>query len=379
MGKGERKMIANIEPVSLIELARPTEFRVGYPHQKLEDRTFIIQVDARPLAKLFQDAARGQRVYELMSIERPGDILHYLWLTVPDRESGLAKATTERHASQFRYRGPMGDVCHMPFTEFDTGFIFDGDDTDDVFFMWDDFKESQEWRPYPFRLLSVAKSAQEKLRNSSDYLVQYELALMQQRMHRQDFWSSIRRYCEMEFKSPAIETAPAEVFDCIVRLAQQPNVNSVSCPFQDFDLWRTLIAEQVRRSTARGVAPQEALQLNGPDSGIPYIRGSNYYQDRDWGGEVHIPYEGATGGDLFIQPKWFGFSAELARKAPTLSHAVFGQYAVDGFKTCKYLLTRLSALGELPCATRTIVGEWVMYTAREDQLHASTLDVKVAP
>jgi len=372
-------MTIDTETDEWIEIARPVVMRVGYPHQAMEDRTFIIHVDARPLKKLIRDAALGQRVYELMSIKRPGDILHYLWVTVSDRSSWLVKATTKRYASQFRLRAPMGDVCHMAFTELDAGFIYDGDDTEQNTMLWLSFKETQEWRQYPSRLLSEIESAQKKLCSSTDYLVQHEIALMQQRAHRQDFSSSVRRYCELESRPVATEVVPVEVFDCIVRLAQREDVKSVSCPFQDFGMWRALIAEQVRRSVALGVTPTEALALNGPDSGIPFVSVSNYRQDRDWGGEVHIPYEGATGGDLFIQPAWFGFSAEEARNAPTLSHPVFGNYAVVGGKTWKYLLTRCQALGELACATRTSVGGWVLYEVRQAESQAQLIDLKVVP
>lgn len=372
-------MTIDTETDESTEIARPVEMRVGYPHQAMEDRTFIIHVDARPLTKLIRDAALGQRVYELMSIERPGDILHYLRVTVSDRSSGLAEVVAKRYASQFRFRAPMGEVSHMAFTEFDAGFIYDGDDTEQDTMLWFSFKETQEWRQYPSRLLSKIESAQRTLASSADYLVQHEIALMQQRAHRQDFSSSVRRYCELESRPVATEVVPVEVFDCIVRLAQREDVKSVSCPFQDFGLWRTLIAEQVRRSVALGVAPQDALCLNGPDSGIPFVSVSNHREDRDWGGEVHIPYEGATGGDLFIQPTWFGFSAEDARNAPTLTHPVFGNYVVVGGKTWKYLLTRCKTLGELPCATRTAVGDWVLYEVRQAESQVPLIDPKVVP
>jgi len=54
----------------------------------------------------------------------------------------------------------------------------------------------------------------------------------------------------------------------ILSLATQDDIHSISCPFNDFDLWRGLLQEQVRRSQASGLAPQEALCLIGPSSGI---------------------------------------------------------------------------------------------------------------
>lgn len=354
-----------LEQDVLDKLATPVEVRAGYPHQKKEDRTFVFQVDARPLVRLILDASRGQRVYELMSIERPGDLLHYLWVTVPDRLSELAKTAAREYDRKCGLGAPMGDVCHMAFKVFDAGFVYDGDDTDQETMLWLSFKDSEEWRQHSSSLLPVVKTAQANLSSRSDYLVQREIALMRQHAHRQDFSLTVTRYCELESEHASTEPVPPEVFDCIVRLAQREDVKSVSCPFDDFELWRTLIAEQVRRAEAQGQESNEVLRLSGPDSGISFVRVSNYRPDRDWGGEVHIPYEGATGGDLFVQPKWFGFSADAARKARTLSYAVFGNYAVHGFKTCKHLLTRSQTLGEIPCATRTAVGDWFWYEAPE--------------
>ena len=111
-----------------------------------------------------------------------------------------------------------------------------------------------------------------------------------------------------------------------------------------------------------GLAPQEAFRLNGPDSGIPLVSDESTRKDVEWGGEIHIPYEGVCGGDVFIQPHWFGFSPEQARLAPTLSEAVFGDFALNGYKTCNYLLTRWKDLGEIACAKRIEVGDWLLYS-----------------
>jgi len=159
----------------------------------------------------------------------------------------------------------------------------------------------------------------------------------------------------------------------IVSIASQPNVHSVSCPFQDYDLWRALVAEQVQRSRAMQVEPQVAFRLNGPDGGVPNVhtRGGECRIDREWGGEIHIPYEGVAGGDLFIQPKWFGFVPALARRAPTLAQAVFGNHALDGYKTCNYLITHWRTLGELECADRTEIGDWVLYADKTMRLDAA--------
>lgn len=359
-------------------LAKPKVFRVGYLRQPMGARTFVTEVDARPLAKLLADAAKGQRVYELLSIQRPGDILHYLWVTVPDRSSALAGHVIYQHKAnpENLFADQIGEVCEMRFVEFDRCFPLLGDDTAADADLWRTYVNTQEWRQYPAELLGLVKLAQMALRHWDDYLVQREIDRMGRGQHHLDFLAQVPRFCRIEPLEPIKPTMsqvtaeapiPPELFELIVRLARQPDVQSVSCPFQDYWLWRELVAEQVRRSIALAVEPQVALRLNGPDSGIPFV--SNYWlrPDLEWGGEVHIPYEGTCGGDLFIHPSWFGFMHNAARIAPTLSQAVFGSPGAVGFKTCKYLLTRAKKLGEIACATRMEVGDWILYTATTPQ------------
>jgi hypothetical protein len=142
---------------------------------------------------------------------------------------------------------------------------------------------------------------------------------------------------------------PEPVVQKILQLIQQDDVRSVSCNYDDSELWRKLIAEQVLRAKRTGLPPQEAFTLSGPDGGL-------------WdtpvealGGVVHIPYEGIRGGDLFLYPTWRKFNAEGAEKTGRLSTAIG--------RCCHYLLSPVD-FGELNCATRTPIGEWVLYKAK---------------
>lgn len=166
-----------------------------------------------------------------------------------------------------------------------------------------------------------------------------------------------------------------ELQKTIRALAQQPDIRSISCPFDDFFLWEDLIREQVRRAKATSLPPQEALCLMGPDSGIPGITSPRFIDDEDaagnnpaepdprtgllaphaWGGEVHIPYEGACGADLFILPKWHNlFPERLLAPGAKLSYLLGG-------RKCNYLLTNRN-IGEISCATRVEVSGWFLYT-----------------
>ena len=150
-----------------------------------------------------------------------------------------------------------------------------------------------------------------------------------------------------------------ELRQIILTLAKQPDIHSVSCPFNDYNLWLGLLQEQARRSQATGLQREEAFYLCGPDSGIPGME--KYDSDADaWvfdppptGGDIHIPYEGVTGADLFIIPAWRLIKPGAGHEPEKLSHAVG--------KPCNYALSHRD-LGIFDSATRSMVAAgWYLY------------------
>jgi len=133
---------------------------------------------------------------------------------------------------------------------------------------------------------------------------------------------------------------PESVIALIGELIKRDTVQSVSFPFNNSKVWRLLIDEQVRRAKQTGLPLQKAFTLSGPDGGLSC-------DPSEWGGAVHIPYEGVCEGDLFIAPLWRNFIRE--NNSATLSTSYH------------YLLLQRD-LGELNCATRRIIGDgWVLY------------------
>jgi hypothetical protein len=153
--------------------------------------------------------------------------------------------------------------------------------------------------------------------------------------------------------------ASPEVFRTIRALIKLDHVESVSCPFDDVDLWRDLIAEQVRRAARLNVAPQNAFTLCGPDSGLEIDAVA-------LGGEVHIPYEGVVPADLFVIPHWRVVSV---RQDPDE-----GPNAAL-LKQCRYVLIQRD-LGELANAWRTVVGNWWLYESMKVVRRCNTLGLR---
>jgi hypothetical protein len=155
-----------------------------------------------------------------------------------------------------------------------------------------------------------------------------------------------RRYDDWGQRNNQVKL-PEQVVAKILELIRRDDVRSVSCPYDDPELWLALVAEQVRRAAESGLPLQEAFTLCGPDGGL-------------WdtpvealGGYVHIPYEGLCGGDLLIRPTW--------RKFRVPQGTVTGKLSTAASVTCCYYVLSPEDFGEVPFAARTMVGDWVLY------------------
>ena len=165
-----------------------------------------------------------------------------------------------------------------------------------------------------------------------------------------------RRIAEEPFPDPLIQL--------IGRLIQLDTVQSVSFPFNNTQVWKMLVAQQVSRSRQTGKPLQKAFTLSGPDSGLSC-------NPEDWGGKVHIPYENCCMGDLFVVPQWRLLYPDWKDQFPKAGDgrgdkATLGDYAhywadPETGDSCHYLLAQRD-LGELKCATRQIISDsWILY------------------
>lgn len=165
------------------------------------------------------------------------------------------------------------------------------------------------------------------------------------------------------------EALPESVITLIDELIKRDNVQSVSCPFNNSKVWRLLVAEQVYRAKQTGKPLQHAFALSGPDSGFGF-------DPTDWGGDVHIPYEGACMGDLFIVPMWRNlFPEKGAAKGDQATLGDYAHYWADPERghSCHYLLTQRD-MGELSCAHRQVVGDgWYLYESSKPYVKVKML------
>lgn len=328
-----------------ISLVTEELLQLGPYDRKGDQRPFVLGLDARALVALFDAALCGSRVYELMTISRPAELFNYLYLNFVDIHPEVLKYVQNYSGPRARF-DVMPFLGGMAFPEFDRCFHWDVDGTFSFWECWLKHRDSDFWTIKLRTLLALTKKMQKRLRQVDDLLLKNEINLIDQNKHRRDFLISIDRIFVLENKVSLTTSLPEELYEAIVSLVKNGNVNSVSCPLNDYALWHFLVEEQMRRSLRSDKKPRDAFFLSGSDGGINFV-------PEDYGCDVHIPYEGATGADLFIKPQWHNFQAGLAGKGGSLHQASYT-------KAYHYMLTQ-EDYGELECASRTQIGEWILY------------------
>lgn len=318
--------------------------------------TFAVDLDATPLAILARCAAAGHRVHEFMTIERPGDVLRYLWVHMGDVDDEVVERVKESMANRNRHvfdrKAPLDG---LPFADFDRSFWRQesgrvNPDMDSMESTWYRHRQTDYWPRKLDGLMKLVESLHDRLRQCSDPLLRREITLIDRRTHRRDYWAHAAATGHLMAVPDAQTSLPTELFELLRATVQREDVRSVSCPLQDYALWRMLVSEQIRRATSANVAPQDALFLAGPDSGIPDVAAE------DWGGHIHIPYEGACEADLFVKPDWHGFDKYTAAEAGTVRAGFFG-------KAHRCVLSRVD-LGRFDKDERVVCGEWYLYLPR---------------
>lgn len=339
-------------------LTEPERHETSYMFSYKDPRIckILVDIDARPLVSLVDAAFYGNRVYELMSINRPGDLLHYLWVMFIELDDELIKSIKESVGYKYPYRFDIKKpLTGLPFIYFDEKFFWQGDDSKLSDAAWRDHIDSESWYQKLSSLYQFVCTLQNRLRTVDDFLLQNEVRLIDEKKHRLDFLSSIKRNCNLEPQNFVSSDKYTDFYNMVAQIAAQSDVNSVSCPFNCFAIWRILVEEQVKRSQKQVLPPQDAFKLSGPDSGF----GDDKLAE-NWGGYVHIPYEGMCDGDIIFLPNWRVFHAEKADADGSLAKAM-------RMELCRYLFVpKECVLGELGCATREEFGDWVLYRDKKN-------------
>lgn len=366
----ERRVGMNSYKVTLIEidaalaelLAAPRRLEPGPYREGGSDveQPFIVELDALPLLTLAEDVSRGARVYEFLTMCRPGDILNYLRvrpIAVNSRLAGIFD-----NELKVRWRRPQTRDCgdgYLALMDFDAHFRWRGDDTWPEARCWLAFRKKPLWNDLMRGLLKSMQRLQEQLRLNNDHLLHNEVQRVDSGSHFRDFFPDVHRYCRLESVAPAESKLPRKLFAAIRELIFRDDVQSVSSDFTDYWFWRVLVEEQVRRCELAGEKePQSAFALSGPDGEDGSVPIS------DWGGYVHNPYEGACLADLFIMPGWRHSFPESDAEGGLLTDILYPPRQGVSQEQCRYLMIKRD-LGALKCAHRTEIGDgWFLYQSK---------------
>lgn len=265
---------------------------VGYRQSQLP---FKVRLKAAALWGLFRDALAAHRIYELLLIERPGDVWDYVSVLIEEAPpavlSRLARLRSETNGAQGEM--PTTQRIEVPFNEFDQLFYWAGDDTEPEDEAWLSCKERPAVRAFAQQLLAAASAARDRLA-WGDPLARHALERARANEHPYAYLpraSATRLGQEHAPNSPIHSDAFYKQLESLLR---DPELVSVAYRADgDHRVLRAMASEQRRRATATGHAPGMALHL----SALSNQRISN----DDWGSEIWFYEEGLGHGDLFIE------------------------------------------------------------------------------
>ena len=265
---------------------------VGYWHSK---HRFRVRLEAGPLGGLIQDAGNAHRVYELLLIERPGDVWDYVEVDLDDVPPRVAERV--HRARQEDPSGVAGEpeartADRIPFPAFDRLFDWMGDDTEPEDEAWLGHRETPVMRAFASQLLAEVRAAQTGLA-WNDPLLEHIAAQTWRGEHPHHYLD--RRVAVEKGRSPA-PNAPSHTAAFYAKLSEvlrDPDLGSVAYRADgDYRVLRILATEQRSRADRTGHRPEHALHV----SALVNRQASN----ESWGSAILYFGEGLAYGDLFI-------------------------------------------------------------------------------
>lgn len=322
-------------------------------------RDHVIEIDWQPLVPLVESAQMGCRLYEFMTLSRPGDLLRYARVHLIDVGARTLAFIEARRKAQHDYDPVRNGDC-MPFLDFEWSYWGSGSawqhwGSDPDTLGWNALRKQPLWRDLLGARFDVVRLLQERVRSLSDeFLLQHELGLIDRGEHRRDFWSKREQMPrQADRATSASDAAPPGLAEVLCALARHPDIKSMSLPFTDYALWRALVATQVRRSLSENIPPNEALHLGGAEAGA-------WAQEaKDWGGEIQGPHR-TDMFDVFVLPKWHAWFRDRAVAARS---ARAGSYVFGPGKCSKVLIVSYD-LGEFETEDRIACDGWFIYRAK---------------
>jgi len=317
---------------------------VGFHYSK---HRFRVRLDSRPLTHLIEAAKNAHRVYELLLIERPGDIWAYTWVfpeQLSPRVADRVARLRAEHASRNEGRTDEWPEGAVPFLEFDELFHWAWEDTDPEDSAWLTHRGSSVMQTYAEQSLAIVREAQSRL-DGNDHLLRHIAVRARAGKHPYCYLDrrvAIARCRESIPNEPSFSSAFYEKLDELLRDGDLASIAYRGTT--DYRLLRLLATEQRRRAERTGHAVGNALHLSALAS--PAL------DNEAWESEIWFFDEGLAHGDLCIEEG-------RSRVAATIKELVEVHHRVRG----KYILSARDE-GEIAGFEKEAGEGWVLYRTR---------------
>lgn len=275
--------------------------RVGYWNST---HPFRLRLEADALTELIADARNAHRVYELMVIQRPGDVWDYVSVMpeiVPQRVSD--RVSRARAASKPPYGEdhpwPEG---RLPFTAFDRLFYWAWDDTEPEDEAWLSHRNSETMRTFARQLFSIVRGAQANI-DWNDHLLRHECARIRSGAHDYAFLDRHSAIARSRDFAPNPPTHSDGFYRKLDELLADAELASVAYRGNgDYRVLRMLCTEQRRRADRTGHDAEHALHLSASVN--------RKVNTEAWDARLAFFGEGLGHGDLYIEEAWMGARAK---------------------------------------------------------------------
>ena len=292
---------------------------------------FRVRLDASALAELISHAENAHRIYELMLIDRPGDVWDYVWVAIDDVPLRVTERVTharEEAKPRCGNNHPWPDQ-RIPFTVFDDLFNWAGDDTEPEDEAWLNHRNSPTMHAFAQQLLAMVRAARSHLK-WSDYLLRHELGRIRSGDHPHGYLDRRVAITKGREHRPNIPTHTPAFYQQLTKLLRDPELTAVAYRADgDYRVLRMMATEQRRRANKTGHSAGNAIYLSALVN--------NTVGNEAWDSEIWFHDAGIAYGDLFIEGGDLG-SGKI-KSLVEQHHRVPGRYilatkdegSIDGF------------------------------------------------
>ena len=304
---------------------------------------FRVRLDSRPLMHLIEAAENAHRVYELLLIDRPGDIWAYTSVVLDELPPGVASRVArarEKCAPRSEGQGHAWPEGSMSFQDFDQLFYWAWDDTEPEDEAWLNYRNSSVMHAYAEQSLAIVRAAQSRV-DWNDHLLRHVVARVRADKHPYCYLDRRVAFAKFQESIPNEPSHSPDFYKKLGELLRDGELASVAYRANgDYRVLRMMATEQRRRAQRTGHTAGNALHLSAL---------VNYTIDSEaWDSEIWFFSEGLAPGDLYIEGGGLG--------ATTVKELI----EVHGRRLGNYILSARDE-GEITGFVKEMGEAWVLY------------------